>query len=65
MKSWRTTTAGLTAILIALLGALATLVDSNPATNPDWPTVIAACMAGVGLIKARDNEVSSESAGAK
>lgn len=65
MKSWKTTVAGVCAIVAAAAGAIGALVDGNPATNPDWTATWAAIMAGVGLITARDNNVSSESAGAK
>jgi hypothetical protein len=34
-------------------------------TQPDWGAVMAAMIAGFGLIFARDNGVSSEQAGAK
>ena len=65
MKSWRTATAGIVAILAAITSAAQLLLDNNPATNPDWTAVLAAIMAGVGLITARDNKVTSEQAGAK
>jgi hypothetical protein len=41
------------------------MLDSDPATNPDWSVVIATVTAGFGLLFARDNNVSSEEAGAK
>jgi len=63
--SWRTTTAGIGAILIALGSALSAQFDNDPATVPDWGSLIAAVVAGVGLLNARDNKVSSEQAGAK
>ena len=63
--SWKTTTTGAVAIIMAVCGALKVLVDDNPAPNPDWPAPIAAVMAGIGLITARDNKVTSEEAGAK
>ena len=65
MKSWRTTTTGFLAIAAALCGAGIALLDGNPNTNPDWASVSAAIMAGVGLITARDNTVTSEQAGVK
>jgi hypothetical protein len=65
MKSWRTSTSGILAIVVAVGTAVQLLIDGNPATNPDWGTVGAAVLAGVGLLTARDNKVSSESAGAK
>lgn len=64
MKSWKTTTAGIGAILIAVGGALTATFDNDPATVADWGAVIAAVIAGVGLLFARDNGVTSEQAGA-
>ena len=65
MKSWKTTLTGICAILVALAGAATLLLDGDAATNPNWTAVIAAVVAGVGLISARDNNKSSEDAGAK
>lgn len=64
-KSWKTTTAGIGAILVALGSILQALFDGNPATEPDYAALVAAIIAGVGLLAARDNGVSSEDAGAK
>ena len=63
--SWRTTTAGIAAIVVALGTAVGALFDADPLTLPDWGAVAAAVMAGIGLLAARDNKVSSERAGAK
>lgn len=63
--SWRTTTAGIAAIVVALGTAVGALFDADPLTFPDWGAVAAAVMAGIGLLAARDNKVSSEQAGAK
>jgi hypothetical protein len=62
--SWRTTAAGIGAILVAVGGAVQAMFDNDPVTQPEWGAVIAACIAGFGLILARDNKVSSEQAGA-
>ena len=59
-KSWKTTAAGVSAIVAALAGAATLLFDGKPETNPDWTAVIAACSAAIGLIMARDNDKSSE-----
>ena len=64
-KSWKTTAAGIGAILVAVGSALTAMFDADPATTADWGAVIAAVIAGIGLITARDNNVSSEQAGAK
>ena len=63
--SWRTTTAGIAAIVVAIGTAVGALFDADPLTLPDWGAVAAAVMAGLGLLAARDNKVSSEQAGAK
>lgn len=63
-KSWKTTVGGIGAILAAVGAAMQQLFDGNPATNPDWGIVATAIMTGFGLIFARDNNVSSEEAGA-
>lgn len=63
--SWRTTSAGIAAILVAVGAALTSLTDSDPVTVPDWGAVVAAVIAGIGLIFARDEKVSSEQAGVK
>lgn len=64
MKSWKTTAAGVGAILVAIGSALTATFDTDPATVADWGAVVAAIIAGVGLIVARDNNVTSEQAGA-
>jgi len=63
--SWKTTTAGIAAIVAAVATALVALFDGDPLTLPDWGAVGAAIMVGAGLIVARDNNVTSEQAGAK
>jgi hypothetical protein len=63
--SWKTTTYGVIAIVVAILGAVQAMLDGNPATNPNWETTIAAIMAGMGLINARDKKVTSEQQGLK
>jgi hypothetical protein len=65
MTSWKTTAAGIAAIIAALATAVGALFDADPVTMPDWGAVGAAVMAGIGLIAARDNGVTSEHAGAK
>lgn len=65
MKSWRTTALGVITILSAVLGACKASIDGDPTTNVDFQILVAAITAGWGLIVARDNQVSSENAGAK
>jgi len=64
MTSWKTSAAGIGAILIAVGSAVSAQFDSDPATVADWGAVVAAILAGIGLLFARDNKVTSEQAGA-
>lgn len=54
MKNAKTTILGICTIVTAVGSAIMALIDSNPATNFDIATVVAAIMAGVGLIMAKD-----------
>ena len=65
MKSWKTTVAGVLTALLPVLNAVQAFLDNDPLTVPDWGLAVAAITAGLGLIFARDNNVSSEDAGAK
>ena len=51
MNNWKTTTAGIGAILVAIGTIAAGLANGTPI---DWSACIAAVMAGVGLIAAKD-----------
>lgn len=64
MKSWKTTTAGVLAIVAAVAMAVSAYLDGDPATVPDWESAVAG-LAGIGLLFARDNKVTSEQAGAR
>ena len=58
--SWKTTGAGISAILIAVGSAISALTDNDPATVVDVGALSAALIAGIGLIFARDNDKSSK-----
>jgi len=62
--NWKTTTAGIAAILVAVGVALTALTDGNPETNIDYAVLVSSVLAGVGLIMARDGDKSSEQVGA-
>jgi hypothetical protein len=55
-SSWKTTGAGVAAILVAVGSVLTALTDNDPLTVPDWGALSAAVIAGVGLIFAKDNK---------
>jgi len=54
MSNRNTTVAGIGAILVAVGGVLVAWFDGDPTTAPDFASAIAAIVAGVGLITARD-----------
>jgi hypothetical protein len=51
MNNWKTTCAGIGAILVAVGTVVGAIAHGTPV---DWSTAIAAIMAGIGLIAARD-----------
>lgn len=53
-NNWKTTSAGIAAILVAIGSALKAVSDNDPTTAPDIGACVAAIMAGIGLILAKD-----------
>lgn len=53
-QNWKTTSAGIAAILVAVGAALKAVSDNDPTTVPDIGACVAAIMAGIGLILAKD-----------
>jgi hypothetical protein len=60
--SWRTTLSGIAAILITIGEAINAAVSGG---DLNVGQAVAAVMAGIGLISARDNKVTSEDVGVK
>ena len=54
MQNRNTTIAGVGAILVAVGSILTAMFDGDPNTLPDYAAAVAAVIAGVGLIVARD-----------
>lgn len=52
----KTTLAGIGSILVAVGFALKAVFDNDPATNVNIETTVAAIVAGVGLIWAKDSD---------
>lgn len=63
--SWKTSAAAIVAALALLMGELSKDLDDDSETKSNWPSVIAEAAGFLWLgFAARDNNVSSEKAGA-
>ena len=58
MKNWKTTVFGAATIIAAIASAIKAAVDGDPTTLPDWAMVVAAVITGIGLIAAKDSNVT-------
>jgi hypothetical protein len=65
LASWRTTLAACILAVDAILHAVSALLDGDATTNPDWNTVIVVLVAALGLLFARDANVSSQESGVR
>lgn len=66
MKSWKTTLAGVLAIVAAAIAMIANpLLDADPATVPNFVEFLSIAGAGMIGLFARDNNVTSKEAGAE
>lgn len=54
MRNKNTTIAGIGSILVAVGALLTALFDGDAGTAPDYATAVAAVVAGLGLIFAKD-----------
>jgi hypothetical protein len=63
MKNWRTSVFGTGGLAIIAINVLSALLDGNPLTNPDYPTVLAAAMPCIAALFSRDAKVTSEDMG--
>ena len=64
-KSWKTTAGGVALILGALAQVVPPLLDNDPSTVANWEIAYTQIAAGIALLFARDNKVTSEEANAK
>jgi hypothetical protein len=60
MSNRNTTVAGIGAILVAIGGVLTAMFDGDPATTADFASAVAAVIAGVGLILAKDAKTADQ-----
>ena len=65
VKSWQTTAGGLAGFMVLVLQAAVALLDGDPDTQPDFTAILAMAPIAFALLKARDNNKSSSSVGAK
>ena len=54
MHNRNTTIAGIGAILVAVGGLMTAMFDGDATTAPDYASVVAAIIAGIGLVFAKD-----------
>lgn len=54
MKNWKTTVAGIAAILSGLAGATFVQFDGDPSTAPNWVLLGPLMLTGIGLLFGRD-----------
>ncbi len=57
--SWKTTLFGTGGLVATLVVAGLTLLDGNPLTNPDYAALLPALIASLGLLFAKDSNVSN------
>lgn len=65
LSSKETTAAGIAAFIYAIAQAFHYQFDGVDTTNPDWNAVVIAGITMIGLLRARDNNKTSEDVGAK
>lgn len=62
-KSWKTTLMGILQFVAIASKELVSFLDTNPETVPDWGLLIASITTLIGLLIARDSDVSSKESG--
>lgn len=62
MKNWKTTVFGSTGLLMIWMPVIAAAFDADPATVPNWGAAISASLPAIGLLFAKDFNVSGKPA---
>lgn len=57
--SWKTIVFGTGGLLIIIANTLVMLMDNDPNTNPDWNITITAIVTNLGLLFAKDANLSN------
>lgn len=63
MKSWKTTAAGIAALIAVIATAVTAQFDTDTATVAEWGGVVTAVFVALGFVASRDNDKSSEDVG--
>ena len=63
--SWKTSVAGVVAGLMVILPEVQSILDADPATNPDWNLIVAGITVILGFAAARDGDKSSQDVGVR
>lgn len=59
MKSWKTTAFGVGGLIVLAWTMIGSpLLDNNPATNPDFGLFVTQAITAIGLLFAKDNNVT-------
>ena len=65
-RSWETSTAAISSFAVALMTLiLVPYLDGNPDTVANWGAFMPILIANIGLMRARDNNKTSEQVGVK
>tara|TARA_R100000234_G_scaffold103771_1_gene73347 strand:- start:1190 stop:1414 length:225 start_codon:yes stop_codon:yes gene_type:complete len=65
LKNWKTTSAAIGMLLVALGPAVQALIDGDPSTSPNYNIVIPEVLAAIALLMARDADKSSQDSGVR
>lgn len=56
VRNWKTTTAAILTAITAVSSVAIALLDNDPATIPNYEVAVAAIMAAIGLLFAKDGD---------
>ena len=65
LKNWKTTSAAVGMIIVAIGPALRAILDGDPSTLPNYKVLVPELIAAVALLFARDADKSSQDSGVR